>query len=974
MKALHIVSHTHWDREWYLTFQEFRFRLVRLVDQLLGLLERDPGYQFFTLDGQTIILDDYLEIRPEQEARIHQLVREGRLLIGPWYVLPDEFLEGPEALIRNLFFGHRGCRRAASTRQSMERIGYLPDSFGHISQLPQLAAGFGWEAMCLWRGVGDAPTEFHWVAPDGTPCLVLHLRHGYGNGAHLPSDAESFLRDLAAERDALGPHAATSHLLVMQGTDHMEPRPDLLPLLRAADEALEDQVIHSTLPAYLAAVQGELGADGLEALPRVHGELRSPERAHLLPAVLSARIWIKQWNARCESLLTCWAEPFSALAEQIGRAQDLRGFLRAAWRWLLQNHAHDSICGCSVDQVHREMQSRFAWTEQLAEQVTQASLETLAQHITPHDSESEARGGTRVIVFNPAAFPRTDRVRVRLPFTPAGDWSLVDASGAATPYRVLGRITREPFQAQMDREALTDWLGQIAAGQGPSLGPLVFQHLDLHVDDDGVAHLDVVMGPKPPAGDVEQAQQDALGRVLALLTDPHIQQYRVRVIEDAGLEIEFLACDVPSLGYGQLSIQADLEAANRHAPDTEQAPESGPNDTSPTPDSGYHRIENEFFTVQAEPADGTLTVTDRGTGLVLQGVNRFVDGGDRGDEYTYCPPEQDRVMNAPAAPPSIRRVDDGLGSSLEIHAVYRVPRSLDVETRSARSTDLVDLPITSHVCLTPGVRRIEFETRVVNSAQDHRLRVHVPTPIVTDRSWAEGHFDVVERPMALPTETEGWAEQPTGAHPQRTFVDVTDGQHGLLLANQGLPEYEVLPGTAEAPGVTLALTLLRCVGWLSRGDLHNRSGHAGPLVPTPEAQCPGEHTFHYALVPHAGNYLSAFREAHAFNAPLRAVCTDAHAGSLPARGSFLEVLPAAVVVSAVKPPEEGKGLIVRLYNSAPVPVEAQLTLWQPVREAALVRLDEGTPIRRLAADSDTITLPLRAKEIATLQIQFAPSG
>jgi alpha-mannosidase len=319
-------------------------------------------------------------------------------------------------------------------------------------------------------------------------------------------------------------------------------------------------------------------------------------------------------------------------------------------------------------------------------------------------------------------------------------------------------------------------------------------------------------------------------------------------------------------------------------------------------------------------------------------------------------------------------VDDGLGSSLEIRAVYHVPRSLDVGTRSSRSIELVELPITSCVRLTPGVHRVEFETMVVNTAQDHRLRVHMSTPIVTDRSSAEGHFDVVERPMALPTETEGWAEQPTGAYPQRTFVDVSDGQYGLLVANQGLPEYEVLPDTAGAPGVTLALTLLRCVGWLSRGDLHNRSGHAGPMVPTPEAQCPGEHIFHYALVPHRGNYLNAYREAHAFNAPLRAVCTDTHVGSLPARGRFLAVSPTAVVVSAVKPPEEGRGLIVRLYNSAPVPVEAQLTLWQAFHEALLVRLDESTQIRRLAADSDTITLSLRTKEIATLRIHFAASG
>jgi alpha-mannosidase len=409
--TIHVVSHTHRDREWYLTFQQFRFRLVHMLDRLLDLLDGDPDYCFFTLDGQTIVLEDYLSIRPEQEERIRRLVHSGRLLIGPWYILPDEFLEGPEAMVRNLLLGRRGCRRFSAEPQPMERIGYIPDPFGHISQLPQIAAGFGMEALCFWRGVGDAPTEFRWAAPDGTERLVLHLRESYSNGAWFAIDEEGFVRDLAAARDALAPYAPSSHLLVMQGTDHMESRADLPARMQAADAALGDRVLHSTLPAYLAAVQSELGEDGLAALPLRQGEMRSPERAHLLPAVLSARTWIKQWNARCEALLTRWAEPFSALAEQVTGNTGQRGFLRQSWDWLLQNHPHDSICGCSVDQVHAEMRTRFAWSEQIAEQVTGASLEAIAAHVDTQDR-------SRIVVFNPSAFGRTDRVRVQRAVAP----------------------------------------------------------------------------------------------------------------------------------------------------------------------------------------------------------------------------------------------------------------------------------------------------------------------------------------------------------------------------------------------------------------------------------------------------------------------------------------------------------------------------------------------------------------------------
>jgi alpha-mannosidase len=958
--TLHVIPHTHWDREWYLPFQSFRFRLVGLVDRLLDLMERDPDYRFFTLDGQTIVLDDYLEIRPEAEPRLRRLVQDGRLAIGPWYILPDEFLAGPEAMVRNLLWGERGCRRFTAERQPMERIGYLPDPFGHISQLPQIAREFGMEALCFWRGVGDAPTEFRWASPDGSERLVLHLRDSYGNGAWLAPDEDGFIKDLAGARDALAPHATTSHLLVMQGTDHMEPRPDLPARLRGAEIALNHPVVHSTLPAYLEAVRTELGNRGLEALPLIQGELRSPQRAHLLPAVLSARMWIKQWNARCETLLTRWAEPFAALAEQATGSTPHRGALRKAWEWLLKNQPHDSICGCSTDQVHDEMRTRFAWCEQIAEQVTQASLETIANEVNTEAAESPSQQGDwRLLVFNPTAFTRTDRVRIHLRPAPAGDWRILDAAAVAVPCRLVSRAAHEQLDTPMDRATLSGWLDRIEASDGNIGGDMRFHHLRKRIVQD-VAFLEVTTVAGTGGAGQKRAMADHLNRARSLVADEAIQGFHVRVVEDLGAEVEFLARDIPSFGYAQFVL--------REAPDATAPPRP------PAPPDTPLAVENEFFAIEANPADGTVTVTDKLTGLVLRGANRLVDGGDRGDEYTYCRPENDLLVDRPAAPPTIRKVEDGVGSALEIKAVYHLPCALAAQDRSRRSSDLVEVPITSRASLTPGTRRIEFETTVHNRAEDHRLRVHFPTPVVTHRSWADGHFDVVDRPIALPRDTEGWAEQPSGAHPQLTFADVSDGKVGVLLANRGLPEYEVLPATDGEEGVTLALTLLRCVGWLSRGDLHNRDGHAGPAVPTPGAQCAGEHTFHYALAPHSGNYLTASREAHAFNAPLRALRTTLHDSPLPASTSFLQVSPAAVVVSAIKPPEAGEGMILRLYNSAATPVVAHIRLLQRFEEASRVPMSEAGPMDHLARDSDRLDLPLRAREIATLRLELARVG
>lgn len=221
--TLHLVSHTHWDREWYEPFDGFRPRLVRLVDTLLEILEQEPGFRSFMLDGQSVILEDYLEIRPERRADLESHIRSGRLQVGPWYVLPDEFLVSGEALIRNLM---RGRQVAADHGGGMD-LGYTPDSFGHVAQLPQILQGFGIEAAILRRGLADEPVEPIWEAPDGSRVLLLDLRDGYGNAARIRYDRHAMAEDLAPARNSLAPHSASSHLLPLHGTDHTVPKPGL---------------------------------------------------------------------------------------------------------------------------------------------------------------------------------------------------------------------------------------------------------------------------------------------------------------------------------------------------------------------------------------------------------------------------------------------------------------------------------------------------------------------------------------------------------------------------------------------------------------------------------------------------------------------------------------------------------------------------------------------------------------------------
>ncbi|MCX6068172.1 MAG: hypothetical protein NT121_20880 [Chloroflexi bacterium] len=222
MQTLHVISHTHWDREWYLTFQQFRLKLVHLVDKLLDILAEDPEYKYFMLDGQTIVLDDYLLMRPEMESVLRGHIQSRRILIGPWHILPDMFLVSPEAHIRNLLEGARTARKFGPKMP----IGYIPDPFGHPGQIPQILKGFGIQAAALWRGLSDQPAELWWQGPDGSRVLLAYLRDSYSNGANLPvHDSAQFAQLITTARDSLAAHSAVNDFLIMLGTDHMEPSP-----------------------------------------------------------------------------------------------------------------------------------------------------------------------------------------------------------------------------------------------------------------------------------------------------------------------------------------------------------------------------------------------------------------------------------------------------------------------------------------------------------------------------------------------------------------------------------------------------------------------------------------------------------------------------------------------------------------------------------------------------------------------------
>jgi mannosylglycerate hydrolase len=859
-----VVSHTHWDREWYLTFQQFRYQLVKSIDCLLDILTKDEDYVHFMLDGQTVVLEDYLEICPDKEIALKKHIGEGRISIGPWYVQPDEFLVSGESLIRNLLLGRRSEKEFGRVMPH----GYLPDSFGHISQMPQILQGFGMDTAFIMRGVDDKAdrTEFYWEAPDGTRVLAHYLLAGYGNAANLKPDPEA-IDDLRA---LLLSKASTDTLLLMNGGDHRIPQAGLTKILKSLNEKGPDRIIHGTLSDFIEKVK-----DKKPKLGSLNGELRDNKRHPILSGTLSTRIYLKQMNAETQTLLERYAEPISALAWSLG-ADYPKGPLNEAWRILLRNHAHDSICGCGIDQVHTEMASRFGEVHQIAGELIKDGLRAIGRR-TESDHEE---GEIPILVFNPSQWRRTDEVRISI--EPAINY----------PYGILS----EKRDIDLSNYVLKDPAGEV---------------ISFKIEGEEVTPEDVLNGVKWGKKKV----------------------------------ISFRAEDIPPLGYRLYKFTpGSMEQGDGLAVDDKI-------------------IENEFYGVRVQD-DGALIIKDKATGETYTDFNYFEDSGDAGDEYNYSPPKEQEIFSSKGIKADIRLVEDGIDrATIRILQSLGLPRGLG-EDRTNRSKERVDEKIASFVTLQKGVRRIDIRTIIVNLAKDHRLRTVFSTGIKTEESAAESAFDVVRRP-ARTSEGEDWTELPSPTHPQGRFVTVADSEKGVAILNKGLPEYEV---TEDGK---IHLTLLRCVGWLSRDDLQTRIGHAGPGFEAPGAQCPGEYEFEYSILPYSGTWESAriYKQALDFNAPLVGSRIEG-TGKLPQEFSFLSVVPDELLISAIKRAEEDNSLIVRLYNTTDRKVEGFIKTYKRPRKAEEMNLNEESQGELTGELNTKVPLAIKAFEIKTIKLTF----
>lgn len=878
--VIHLIPHTHWDREWYLPRAAFVARLVPAIDDLLTRLETDPAFRSFFLDGQTVLLEDYLRVRPDQRVRVAALVRAGRLEIGPWYVLADEFVPSGESLVRNLLLGRADAERLGGRSD----VCYSPDAFGHPAVWPALAAEFDMAGGVLWRGLGGEPGQegdsYRWHAPDGRAILLHHLPpDGYEAGSALVADPARLADAWARLGPVLAGRARTPHLAVTIGADH-HAAPMAIGHVRELIAALEPEadVRVSRMEEFLRAAAGD--ADGVPAL---HGELRwSYGYTWTLQGVHASRAPLKRRHGEAELRLERLAEPLAALAGALGLG-DRRPLLDETWRALVRSQFHDSIGGCTSDAVARRVAGRLDDVMQAAGEIARASLDALTGNDPDDARDHPERTGSRLVLWNPVARPRVGGV-VIADLTWFRRDVLIGPPGARAP-----------------REGAGARVVALAGADGP-LGVQPLGNTRAHERLDAPRHY-------PDQDEVDVTR------------------------------IAFRAPALGGLGF------AVLDAVDRS-----RAPqESGVR-------AGARSLDNGLVALTVG-RDGTVTLADRRTGLLYPALLGLESSGDIGDTYSYAPPAQDHLRR-PRGSASVRVLARGpLVASLEVRSTLIC----------ATGQVLARLLLTLHA--DSAVLRCTVE--LDNRATDHRLRLRVPSGVPGIPAVAGGAFGPVTRAALVGDGARYPRETPVTTAPAQRYVAVASGARGLALLAPGFFEYEL------AADGDLRLTLLRCVGQLSRADLSTRPGHAGWPMPTPEAQCAGADCLQLGVVPVGGSDLgagSALPELwEDVFLPPRALWLRQ---ATPLRPPNLDVRleGGGLVLSAVKPAVAGAGgLVLRCYNARAEPVEGCWRLGWAAARAELVRADERGARTLILADGGR-SIPFRAGPRAIVTVLVAGPG
>ncbi|HIF1022314.1 TPA: alpha-mannosidase [Enterococcus faecium] len=753
-KKVYIISHSHWDREWYMAYEQHHMRLIELIDDLLELFEVDPSFNSFHLDGQTIILDDYLQVRPEKRQAIQQAINEGKLRIGPFYILQDDFLISSESNVRNMLIGMEESRKWGTPVM----LGYFPDTFGNMGQTPQLMKQAGISAAAFGRGVkpigfdnqvleaenySSQYSEMWWKGPDQTAIFGLLFANWYSNGNEIPVEKEAALAFWKQKLADAEQYASTNHLLMMNGVDHQPVQKDISKAIHLANELFPDyEFIHSNFTDYLEAVQKDVPED----LGSVEGELTSQETDgwYTLANTASARVYLKQWNTKVQRQLENITEPLATMAYEVSGNYP-HDQLDYAWKTLMQNHPHDSICGCSVDSVHREMIPRFEKADEVGKYLAQDSLEQLTAAI---DTTGFPKDSFPFVIVNTAGMDKTGEAEITI---------------------------------ELERKRFAEGIPEQLYQELENLPKRKY-------------HVETKSGATIPAILSEETVQFGYD----LPKDRFRVPYMARMIK-VTLPLE----NMPAFSWETFALvegEAKAEEKETMIHQSGRIIENGP----------LHLTIEKNGTITMEDRKNKRKLNNLHIFEDIGDIgNEYIFKQPFCDQPILSSNKENSEVKVLVDTPEIAKISILQEMEIPVSADERLEKEqqMVVEFRyrkAERSKEKRILQIKTIMTIRKDSKKIDFETTLDNQMKDHRLRVLFPTKLHVEHHEADSIFEVVKRPNHV---SKSW-ENPTNPQHQQAFVNIHDEEYSVTVGNFGLNEYEV---TEDGQ---IAVTLLRSVGEL----------------------------------------------------------------------------------------------------------------------------------------------------------------
>lgn len=940
-RIVHLISGTHWDREWRHTAEQSKLRLADLMDNIIDILENKPSYECFCVDGGTIVLEDYFTVRPENKERVKKLIESGKMIIVNWYTLPETNTVAPEALIRNLILGHRMAKDFGGGMKS----GYTATSYGQPSQLPQLYRGFGIENAIFYRGTNKHVLTplFDWEGADGSVLTTLRtfdevtrtnwffyvhgpavmgkglkdLSYTY-NPKELPAhmaDTKSYekaftllhedfdyihdekvlkksLDDLLAQAE---PYKIGNDILALNMEDNDEPYRYLPELVNDMNAIYPDvEIVQESMDDYMA----KISANKQYKRAKHHGELRYTTMEYnnfnaLLGVTHSSRIKIKLYNDDVENNLINLAEPLSSYAAIYGKRYPTTNINRA-WEFLLKNHAHDSICGAAVDRAHEDMMYNFSLAKTVAEECTNRSVIALSGKIDT------------LTCFQP------------------NDYTL-------TLFNTLPYAREEVLELIVDTPRYKTTVGDIGLGGASQL------------DD----FYDIVDENGNKLEYVELSKDD-----ISIGVERELDTKAIKF--DAKRRRILVKASIPQNGYKTLAVRM-------REPEYAFHPEIMDNRKLIAREGGT--LENEFLKVTIHP-NGTFTLLDKTTGRTMDNMHYFTDTGEVGSAHISNVPRRNAVYTSHGAVANITMLESNtLRGSFRIELKMTLPAAATINGQD-RTREMKELPITTVLTLEKGAKHLKLHTKLTNEIRDHKLTVHFPSGI------SKADFVDVESAWDVATRTIKWrdhkdnAEAFPASQPMQNFIDVSDGNDGLAVMTKGLREYEICDDEER----TIKITLIRTQRAYMTAN--------GNMTVEELDKYTGQHSFgtleyEYAIYPHQGKWNEAdvLNETYAFKVPVKAVQGVPHPGELPCTASFFTVSPEKkVLISALKQSEDGEGTILRVWNTTGDTLPLEIGTILPITSVERVRLDESCP-EAVALHDGKFSVSLLPHKIETFKVK-----